>query len=54
MPVRARKDLINARVAMDNKLRAHLQITLPGAIGLFRVIDSCPSGALPAQRRSDS
>ena len=35
-------------------VRAHLQITVPGAIELFRVIDSCPSGALPAQRRSDS
>jgi hypothetical protein len=25
---------------MANQLRAHLQITLPGAIGLFRDIDS--------------
>jgi transposase len=40
MTVRARKDLINARIAMANQLRAHLQITLPGAIGLFRDIDS--------------
>jgi transposase len=40
MTVRARKDLIAARVAMANQLRAHLQTTLPGAIGLFRDIDS--------------
>jgi hypothetical protein len=40
MTVRARKDLIAARVAMGNQLRAHLQIALPGAIGLFRDIDS--------------
>ena len=30
----------HARVAMANQLRAHLQTTLPGAIGLFRDIDS--------------
>ena len=40
MTVRARQDLVHARVAMANQLRAHLQITLPGAIGLFRDIDS--------------
>ncbi len=40
MTVRARKDLIAARVSMANQLRAHLQSTLPGAIGLFRDIDS--------------
>jgi transposase len=40
MSVRARKDLIAARVAMANQLRAHLQTTLPGAIDLFRDIDS--------------
>ena len=40
MTVRARKDLIAARVAMANQLRAHLQTALPGAIGLFRDIDS--------------
>jgi transposase len=40
MSVRARKDLVAARVAMGNQLRAHLQMTLPGAIGLFRDIDS--------------
>ena len=40
MAVRARQDLVAARVAMANQLRAHLQTTLPGAIGLFRDIDS--------------
>jgi transposase len=40
MTVRARQDLVRARVAMANQLRAHLQTTLPGAIGLFRDIDS--------------
>ena len=40
MTVRARQDLVHARVAMANQLRAHLQTTLPGAIGLFRDIDS--------------
>ena len=40
MTVRARQDLVHARVAMANQLRAHLQTTFPGAIGLFRDIDS--------------
>ena len=40
MTVRARQDLVQARVAMANQLRAHLQTTFPGAIGLFRDIDS--------------
>ncbi|WP_353952153.1 transposase [Knoellia sp. S7-12] len=40
MAVRARQDLVAARVAMANQLRAHLQTTFPGAIGLFRDIDS--------------
>ena len=40
MSVRARQDLVAARVAMANQLRAHLQTTLPGVIGLFRDIDS--------------
>ena len=35
MAVRARQDLVAARVAMANQLRAHLQTTFPGAIGLF-------------------
>ena len=40
MTVRARQDLVHARVAMANQLRAHLQTSLPAAIGLFRDIDS--------------
>lgn len=38
--VRARKDLVNNRVAVANQLRAHLRIVFPGAVGLFRDIDS--------------
>ena len=38
--VRARKDLVETRVAVANQLRAHLRITFPGAVGLFRDIDS--------------
>jgi transposase len=40
MTVRDRKDLIAARVAMANQLRAHLDAVLPGTVGLFRDIDS--------------
>jgi hypothetical protein len=40
MTVRARQDLVHARVAMANQLRAHLQTTLPGVVGLFSDIDS--------------
>jgi len=40
MTVRARQDLVAARVAMANQLRAHLQTSFPGVIGLFRDIDS--------------
>jgi transposase len=40
MTVRARQDLVHARVAMANQLRAQLQTTLPGVVGLFRDIDS--------------
>jgi transposase len=40
MTVRARKDLIAARIAMANQLRAHLNTVLPGAVGLFRDLDS--------------
>jgi transposase len=47
MMVRARKDLIAARVAMANQLRAHLDAVLPGAVGLFRDIDSPISGSWP-------
>lgn len=38
--VRARRDLVEARVAAANQLRAHLAIVLPGAVGLFADIDS--------------
>lgn len=38
--VRARRDLVAARVATANQLRAHLRNVLPGAIGLFSEIDS--------------
>ncbi len=38
--VRARKDLVETRVALANQLRAHLQVVFPGAVGLFREIDS--------------
>jgi len=37
---RARKDLVAHRVALANQLRAHLQLVLPGAVGLFKQIDS--------------
>lgn len=57
MTVRARQDLVHARVAMANQLRAHLQITLPGAIGLFRDIDSAITlrflTRFPSQDRAD-
>jgi transposase len=57
MTVRARKDLIGARVAMANQLRAHLQSALPGAIGLFRDIDSTITLAFltrfPSQTKAD-
>lgn len=38
--VRARKDLVATRVALANQLRAHLRLALPGAVGLFRELDS--------------
>jgi transposase len=38
--VRARKDLVEHRVAVANQLRAHLRIVFPGAVGLFKDIDS--------------
>jgi transposase len=57
MTVRARQDLVHARVAMGNQLRAHLQITLPGAIKLFRDIDSAITLAFlrrfPSQDKAD-
>jgi len=38
--VRARRDLVTHRVAAANQLRAHLQIVLPGVVGLFAALDS--------------
>ena len=40
---RARKDLVNHRVAVANQLRAHLRNVLAPAIGLFKDIDSAIS-----------
>lgn len=37
---RARKDLVQHRVAVANQLRAHLRNVFPGAVGLFADIDS--------------
>jgi transposase len=57
MTVRARKDVVAARVAMANQLRAHLHSALPGAIGLFRDIDSAITLAFltrfPTQAKAD-
>ena len=41
--VRTRKDLVTARVAAANQLRAHLRVTFPAAVGLFSRIDSAIS-----------
>lgn len=41
--VRARKDLVENRVAVANQLRAHLRIVFPGAVGLFADLDSAIS-----------
>jgi transposase len=40
---RARKDLVNHRVAVANQLRAHLRNVLPAAVGLFTDLDSAIS-----------
>ena len=37
---RARKDLVGHRVALTNQLREHLKGAFPGAVGLFRDLDS--------------
>jgi transposase len=39
MLIRARHDLVKARVAAHNQLRAHLQRAHPGAVGLFHQLD---------------
>lgn len=41
--VRARRDLVQHRVAAANQLRAHLQNVFPAAVGLFSEIDSAIS-----------
>jgi transposase len=38
--VRARRDLVQHRVAAANQLRAHLQLVFPGAVSLFAAIDT--------------
>jgi len=40
---RTRKDLVEARVALVNQLRAQLELCFPGAIGLFNELDSAVS-----------
>jgi transposase len=40
MLVRARKDLVAARIAAHNQLRSHLLTAFPGAVGLFAALDS--------------
>ena len=40
---RARKDLVNHRVAVANQLRAHLRNVLPAVVGLFAELDSAIS-----------
>jgi transposase len=46
---RARKDLVNHRVAVANQLRAHLRNVFPGAVGLFAELDSAISLAFLAR-----
>ncbi|MGH3981448.1 MAG: IS110 family transposase [Pseudonocardiaceae bacterium] len=54
---RARKDLVEHRVALANQLRAHLQRVFPGAVGLFAELDSPISlrflGRFDCQDRAD-
>ena len=47
--VRARRDLVKHRVALANQLRAHLLNVFPGAVGLFRDLDSAISLAFLAR-----
>jgi hypothetical protein len=39
MLIRTRHDLVTARVAAHNQLRAHLLSAFPGAVGLFHRLD---------------
>jgi transposase len=54
---RARKDLVGHRVALTNQLRAHLDSCFPGAVGLFRDLDSPISlkflARFPSQDKAD-
>ena len=55
--VRARRDLVEHRVAAANQLRAHLQIVFPAAVGLFAALDSAVSLSFlerfPTQAKAD-
>ena len=55
--VRARRDLVEHRVAAANQLRAHLQIAFPAAVGLFADLDSAISLSFlerfPTQAKAD-
>jgi transposase len=55
--VRARRDLVDTRVAVANQLRAHLAINFPGVVGLFSDIDGQTSRRFlrrfPTTDRSD-
>jgi len=55
--VRARRDLVEHRVAAANQLRAHLQVVFPGVVGLFAALDSAVSLSFlerfPTQSKAD-
>lgn len=55
--VRARRDLVEHRVAAANQLRAHLQVVFPGAVDLFAALDSQVSLSFlerfPTQAKAD-
>jgi transposase len=55
--VRARRDLVQHRVATANQLRAHLQTVFPGAVELFAALDSAISltfiERFPTQAKAD-
>ncbi len=55
--VRARRDLVEHRVAAANQLRAHLQVVFPGVVDLFAALDSAITLAFlerfPTQAKAD-
>ena len=55
--VRARRDLVEHRVAAANQLRAHLQSVFPAVVGLFAALDSAISlsflDRFPTQAKAD-